>query len=325
MSNILACDFGEHCQSEIDPGRNAASGDNVAILDNPCCFNDSAKLRQCGAVIRSSSGVTFSTRKLAEIKAIDTLIVVGGDGARDAMHCADTLALINAGNLMARRLCSVCTGAFLLAGAGILDGIAATTHWRHAALFARNFPKVRSKPDRIFIQQGRIWTSAGVSAGIDLALALIAEDLGEARAKEVAREMVVYYRRPGGQSQFSAMLELNSPAHRFSGLLEQVRQHLDQRWTVERLAEAAHMSPRHFSRTFTEITGLSPAKAVERMRLEAARERVEDSVEPIEAVAAKTGFGDAERMRRAFVQTYGVPPQSLRRRAQHADSVMRQS
>ena len=242
-------------------------------------------------------------------------MVAGGLGARTAMTCDQTLQSLREANQRARRLCSVCSGAFILAAAGLLDGLSATTHWRAAPDFARKFPKVQTRADRIYVRQGRVWTSAGVSAGIDLALALTAEDLGEEIAKRTAREMVVYYRRPGAESQFSALLEMGSPDHRFSALLNKVRARLDGRWTVETLAEEVCMSPRHFSRAFAAATGLSPAKAAERLRLEAARERVEAGVEPIEIVAAKAGFGDPERMRRAFVQTFGVPPQGLRRQA----------
>ena len=264
---------------------------------------------------RASSGVELPVAALAGVESIDTLIVVGGEGARSAMACDTTLAAVREADARARRLCSVCSGAFILAAAGLLDGLSATTHWRAAPAFARRFPQVQTRADRIYIRQGRIWTSAGVSAGVDLTLAWAGEDLGEEVAKRAAREMGVYYRRPGGQSQFSTLLELDSPDHRFASLLEKVRGRLDRRWTVEKLAEEACMSPRHFSRAFAAATGLSPAKAVERLRLEVARERVEAGVEPIEIIAEKVGFGDPERMRRAFVQTFGVPPQGLRRQA----------
>ncbi len=265
--------------------------------------------------VRASSGIELAVEALAGVESIDTLMVAGGVGTRTAMACDRTLHSLRDANQRARRLCSVCSGAFILAAAGLLDGLSATTHWRSAASFAQKFPKVQTRADRIYVRQGRVWTSAGVSAGIDLALALTAEDLGEEIARRTAREMVVYYRRPGAQSQFSALLEMDSPDHRFSALLDTVRARLDRRWTVETLAEEVCMSPRHFSRAFAAATGLSPAKAVERLRLEAARERVEAGVEPIEFVAAKVGFGDPERMRRAFVQTFGVPPQGLRRQA----------
>jgi transcriptional regulator GlxA family with amidase domain len=264
---------------------------------------------------RASSGVELAVEALSGVETIDTLMVAGGLGTRTAMACDRTLQSLREANRRARRLCSVCSGAFVLAAAGLLDGLSVTTHWRNAASFARSFPKVQMRADRIYVRQGRVWTSAGVSAGIDLALALTAEDLGDEIAKRTAREMVVYYRRPGAQSQFSALLDMDSPDHRFSALLDAVRSRLDHRWTVETLADEMCMSPRHFSRAFAAATGMSPAKAVERLRLEAARERVEAGVEPIEIVAAKAGFGDPERMRRAFVQTFGLPPQGLRRQA----------
>lgn len=264
---------------------------------------------------RASVGVALDIEALSSVETIDTLIVAGGLGTGSAMVCEGTLQAIREANQRARRLCSVCTGSFLLAAAGLLDGLSATTHWECAPDFARRFPEVRTKADRIYVRQGRVWTSAGVSAGIDLALALIAEDLGEEIARQTARAMVVYYRRPGGQSQFSTLLEHSSPDHRFSDLLDKVRRRLDFHWTVEALAREAHMSQRQFSRAFGAATGLSPAKAVERLRIEAARERIEAGVEPIEVVAVKAGFGDSHRMRRAFIQSFGVPPQSLRRQA----------
>jgi transcriptional regulator GlxA family with amidase domain len=160
-----------------------------------------------------------------------------------------------------------------------------------------------------------LWTSAGITAGIDLALALIAEDLGEAVAKHAAQQLVVYYRRPGGQSQFSALLEADRPGSRFSPLLAWARERLKERLPVERLAERVAMSPRHFARAFAADTGMTPAKAIERLRLEASRERVESGSEPIEQIATLTGFGDPERMRRAFLRAFGQPPQALRRTA----------
>jgi transcriptional regulator GlxA family with amidase domain len=269
--------------------------------------------------VRSSCGIELAVEAIKGVEGVDTLIVAGGHGAQAAMACDETLRLIGEAKEGARRLCSVCTGAFVLAAAGALDGLAATTHWRASGTFARRFPRVETRADRIYVRQGRIWTSAGISAGIDLALALVAEDLGEETARRVAREMVVYFRRPGGQSQFSALLEIDSPDHRFAVLLEKVRSRLDRRWTVEALAEEAGMSPRHFSRAFVAATGLSPAKAVERLRVEVARERVESGAEPIEAIARKAGFDDPERMRRAFVAAFGVPPQGLRRQARAQD------
>ena len=177
---------------------------------------------------------------------------------------------------------------------------------------------MRLEPDRIFIRDGAVWSSAGITAGIDLALAMIAEDLGEAIAAKTARQLVVYRRRPGGQSQFSALLEMERPDGRFAPLLGWARERLGEPMSVERLAERAAMSPRNFARRFAAETGVTPARAVERLRVEAARERVEGSWLPIDAIAGETGFGDPERMRRAFLRAFGQPPQALRRAARSA-------
>lgn len=266
-----------------------------------------------GGPIRSSSGVSLETGAADDAPLIDTLIVVGGNGSREAMRDTANLAFLRQAASTVRRLCSVCSGAFLLAGAGVLDGRRATTHWRRAGLLARLFPAVKVEPDRIHIRDGHVWTSAGITAGIDLALALISDDLGEDLARRVAQDMVVYYRRPGGQSQFSALAELGGDSTQFAPLLDWIRAHLDQRLTVEVLAAQAAMSPRNFSRAFTREMGMSPARVVERLRLEVARDRVENSPAPIEDVAAALGFHDPERMRRAFLRAFGQPPQAMRR------------
>lgn len=266
-----------------------------------------------GGPIRSSSGVSLETGAADDAPLIDTLVVVGGNGSREAMRDTANLAFLRQAASTVRRLCSVCSGAFLLAGAGVLDGRRATTHWRRAGLLARLFPAVKVEPDRIHIRDGHVWTSAGITAGIDLALALISDDLGEDLARRVAQDMVVYYRRPGGQSQFSALAELGGDSTQFAPLLDWIRAHLDQRLTVEVLAAQAAMSPRNFSRACTREMGMSPARVVERLRLEVARDRVENSPAPIEEVAAALGFHDPERMRRAFLRAFGQPPQAMRR------------
>jgi transcriptional regulator GlxA family with amidase domain len=202
-----------------------------------------------------------------------------------------------------------------LNNAGLLDGRRATTHWARAAEFARAYPRVRVEPDRIFIRDSDVWTSAGITAGIDLALALIADDLGEPAAKHAAQQLVVYHRRPGGQSQFSALLEADRRGSRFSPALAWARERLGERLSVERLADRAAMSSRHFARAFAAETGMTSAEAIERLRLEAARERVESSAEPIEGIALHAGFRDPERMRRAFLRAFGQPPQAMRRHA----------
>jgi len=269
--------------------------------------------RTAGAVA-SSSGAELTAAALSD-EPLDTLIVVGGWGTREASTCTETLFYVRAAAGRVRRTASVCSGAFILAAAGLLDGRRATTHWSRAAEFARAYPRVRVEPDRIFIRDGALWTSAGITAGIDLALALIAEDLGEAIAKRAAQQLVVYYRRPGGQSQFSALLEADRPGSRFSPLLAWARERLDEPLPVARLAERVAMSPRNFARAFAAETSMTPAKAIERLRLEASRERVESGSEPIEQVAARNGFRDPERMRRAYLRAFGQPPQALRRAA----------
>ncbi len=268
---------------------------------------------KAGAV-RSSSGIEVNARSFARTKP-DMLIVAGGEGVRTAAACKATLAFVRGVAARGNRVASVCSGTYILAEAGLLEGKRATTHWRQTRHFLAKYPKVRLEADRIYVQDGNIWSSAGITAGIDLALAMIADEFGEEIAQETARQLVVYHRRSGGQSQFSALLELKSPSGRFKPLLAWAREHLDQDLSVERLADEANMSPRHFSRSFTAETGISPSKAVERLRIEVARTRVQVGHEPIEIIAQASGFGDAERMRRAFMRTFGHPPQSLRRAA----------
>jgi len=265
-------------------------------------------------LVTSSSRAAMAAEALAD-HPLDTLIVAGGDGTRTAIVQSALLDWIRAASSQARRTASVCSGAFLLAEAGLLDGRRATTHWQRCPDFARRYSLVRMEPDRIFVRDGDVWTSAGITAGIDLALALIAEDVGEPIARAVAQQLVVYHRRPGGQSQFSALIEMGGQGGRFAVLLDWMRERISEHLPVERLADRAAMSPRHFARAFAAETGLTPAKAVERLRLETARERVESSSEPIDRVAESSGFGDPERMRRAFLRAFGQPPQALRRAA----------
>ena len=291
----------------------------IAVFDTAAreCAMPPYRLRvmaDTGGPVTSSSGAQLMAEPLSD-DPVDTLIVAGGRGTHEASASPETLALIRGASGRARRIASVCTGAFILASAGLLDGRRATTHWSHAAELARVCPQTHVEPDRIFIRDGAIWTSAGVTAGIDLALALVADDLGEGIAKRAAQQLVVYYRRPGGQSQFSALLEVDRPGSRFSPVLSWARERLAERLQVDRLAARAAMSARHFARAFAAETGMTPAKAVERLRLEAARERVESGAEPIESIAAHTGFSDPERMRRAFIRAFGQPPQALRRTA----------
>jgi len=265
--------------------------------------------------VRSSSGAVMVAAPLTDAPALDTLVIAGGEGTREASRDPAVLAYVLAVSSRARRVASVCSGTYILAEAGLLDGKRATTHWSRSAHFARRYPQIRLEPDRIFIRDGSIWSSAGITAGIDLSLALIAEDLGEDIARRTAQQLVVYRQRPGGQSQFSALLELERPGGRFGPLLAWARERLDSVLSVEQLAEQAAMSPRNFTRRFTEETGLTPARAVERLRVEAARDRVEAGADPIDQIALQAGFGDPERMRRAFIRAFGQPPQALRRTA----------
>jgi transcriptional regulator GlxA family with amidase domain len=268
-----------------------------------------------GGAVRSSSGVAMTAEAADASRQFDTLMICGGDGTREASFDAPPLDFVRAAAARAGRVASVCSGAFVLAAAGLLDGRRATTHWSRTADFARRFGQVRLEPDRIFVRDGPVWTSAGITAGIDLALAMIAADLGEDIARRTAQQLVVYRRRPGGQSQFSALLELDRPDARFGALLAWARERLAEPLGVERLADQAAMSPRHFARAFAAETGVTPAKAIERLRIEAARERIESSPDPIDHIAETVGFGDAERMRRAFLRAFGQPPQALRRAA----------
>jgi transcriptional regulator GlxA family with amidase domain len=265
--------------------------------------------------VRSSSGVELLARGLRPATAISTLIVVGGAGVDAASKCDKTLGFVRAMAKRGVRIASVCSGAFILAEAGLLDGRRATTHWLRTRQFLSQYPKVKLEPDQIFVRDGDIWSSAGISAGIDLALAMVAEDFGDEIAKKAARQLVLYHRRSGGQSQFSSLLELKTPSGRFGPLLTWAREHLEAPLTVEALAEQAGMSTRHFARAFIAETGTTPSKAVERLRIEVARQRVQSSSEAIERVAETTGFRDPERMRRAFIRAFGQPPQSLRRAA----------
>src|ERR1700694_4138095 len=265
--------------------------------------------------VRSSSGVELLARGLKPSGPISTLIVAGGEGVEAAAASEKILAFVRAMAKRGVRVASVCSGAFVLAEAGLLDGRRATTHWRRTRDFLAAYPKVKLEPDRIFVRDGNIWSSAGISAGIDLALAMAAEDFGEAIARETARQLVLSERRSGGQSQFSSLLELKRPSGRFGPLLSWAREHLDAPLTVEDLAEQAGMSSRHFTRAFIAETGSTPSKAIARLRIEVARQRVQSSSEAIERVAEATGFRDPERMRRAFIRAFGQPPQSLRRAA----------
>lgn len=248
-------------------------------------------------------------------ESYDTILVAGGVGAREAVPAPSLLAWLHRAASTVRRVGSVCTGAFILAEAGVLDGRRATTHWRHADHLAAGYPEIRVEPDRIYIWDGGIWTSAGVTSGMDMALAMIADDLGRRAALELAKSKVMYMHRPGGQSQFSAELVLQTADEpRLARLQGWMFENLSSSLTVEELAERAAMSPRNFNRVFTRSIGVSPARFVERARVDAARRRLEGSGSSIEAVAHDTGFGNAERMRRSFLRQIGITPSDYRQR-----------
>ena len=282
----------------------------------PGAYRLSVVAKEAGSVL-SSSGIAMGAEAWRD-EACHTLMVAGGEGTRPAAQCAETLAWVRAAASAAQRTASICSGAYVLAEAGMLDGRRATTHWNRSADFARRYPQVRLDPDRIYVRDGPVWTSAGITAGIDMSLALIGDDLGEEIARAVAQQLVVYHRRPGGQSQFSALLEMGGGRGRFAGLLDWMRERLSDPLGVEQLAAQVGMSSRNFSRSFLSETGVTPAKAVERLRLETARERVEGSSEPIDVIAREVGFNDPERMRRAFLRAFGQPPQALRRQSRAA-------
>ena len=262
-------------------------------------------------LVRSSSGVAVLAQPLGDPGRVDTLIVTGAAERSGDVIDASLLAFVQECALRARRVTSICTGAFVLAAAGLLDGHTATTHWEDAHELARCYPRVKVEPDRIYVRSGHIWTSAGVTAGIDLALALVAEDYGEAVARATAQNLVVPLRRLGGQSQFSGMIELQRPEARFAELLHAVRSDLSENHGVEQLAARAGMSTRNFARAFRAETGVSPAKAVERLRCEHARAMLHSKASVKEA-ARLCGFGDIERMRRAFRRTFGTAPAAFK-------------
>lgn len=272
-------------------------------------------LSESGGLVRTSVGMMIETEAFPPEPDFDTVMIAAGTAPTETALTPVLLEFVRKAAGASRRLAAPCTGAFVFAEAGILDGRRATTHWFFARELKTRFPKVKVEEDRIFITDGHVWTSAGMSAGIDLALAMVEDDLGVEIARAVAKKMVVYHRRAGGQSQFSALLELEPKSDRIQSALVYARGHLGTELSVERLAEVAHLSPRQFSRAFRAETGQSPAKAIENLRVEAARLMMEQGQFPADVVARETGFGDRERMRRAFLRAFGQPPQVIRRNA----------
>jgi transcriptional regulator GlxA family with amidase domain len=267
-------------------------------------------LSETGGPVRSSLGMTIETAPLVPSE-IDTLIVGAGIGPPQPTR--GLLDLLRLAEGSARRIAAICNGAFILAEAGLLDGRRATTHWRNARGLQARFPAIKVEEDRIYIIDGAIWTSAGATAGIDLALAMVEKDFGVEMARRVAKALVIYHRRAGGQSQHSVLLEIAPKSDRIQNALSYAQLNLGNAISVEQLADAAHLSPRQFSRTFLAETGRSPAKAVEQLRVEAARLMMEQGRHSMDDVARETGFADRERMRRAFLRAFGQPPQTIRR------------
>lgn len=249
-------------------------------------------------------------------RKIHTLVIVGGNGANISMHDRQFLQRVADLSDRSERVCSVCSGALILAAAGLLDGRRATTHWEDCSHLARDFPRVHVEMDPIYIKDGPVWTSAGITAGTDMALAIVAEDLGQDAALELAQSLVTYMVRPGGQSQFSPALKRQKldRSARFESLHQWMADNLRNDLRVEHLAERENMSVRTFHRLYSSTMGTTPAKAVETIRIEVAREMLETTGTGIKSVASRCGFGDEERMRRAFVRLLGVSPSEYRQR-----------
>lgn len=268
-----------------------------------------------GRSIYASAGVALVADPLPLVEtSVDTLIVAGGDGVDTASVDAVLLDWLRERTSRARRTASICTGAFLLAACGVLDGRCAVTHWLYCAELARRYPAVRVESDPIFLRDDSVWTSAGVTAGIDLALALVEEDLGRTIALAVARYLVVFLKRPGGQAQFSEVLSLQAAEDKFGALHDWIGKHLAEDLSLPVLASQAGMSERSFSRHYAESTGLTPARAVERLRVEGARRLLLDTRLPVKRISQRYGFGSEETMRRSFLRLVSATPQDYRAR-----------
>lgn len=268
-------------------------------------------------LVQTSSGLRLvADRALADVRgSIDTLFVAGGIGAPAVVENGRLIDWVRRIAPRARRVASVCTGAFLLAEAGLLDGRRATTHWSACRLLAERYPKIAVDPDPIFVRDGRVYTSAGVTAGMDLALAMVEEDHGAEVALAVARALVMFLKRPGGQSQFSVALMSQTENHApLRDLRRWILDHPGGDLSVPALARRVAMSPRHFSRLFARHVGMTPAHFVEQVRIETARRRLEESAAGVDVVAETCGFPSAEIMRRAFVRTVHVSPTQYRQR-----------
>lgn len=265
---------------------------------------------ESGGAVMSSQGFSVLTEPLNP-DGYDTVIISGH--MEFELPTLSLLQFVQAASTHSRRIVSLCTGSFVLAEAGLLDGKRATTHWIYAPAFKKRYPDIQLEEDRLFVVDGQIWTGAGMSAGLDLALAMVENDLGSDLARRIARKLIIYQRRGSEQSQLSALLELDPKSDRIQLAMAYARENLTDDLSVEALAEVARLSPRQFSRVFREETGKTPAKAIESLRLEAARVMMETSRHPVEVVAKATGFGDRERMRQAFLRAFGKPPQAMQK------------
>ncbi|MBG7620034.1 GlxA family transcriptional regulator [Herbaspirillum sp. AP02] len=283
---------------------NKVAGEDFYVLRN---------FSVAGGGVRSSLGMAIDTVPAAQADHIDSWMVCGVGNPLESPSSQEERSFLQTTGQRARRIAAICTGGFVLAESGLLASRRATTHWFYARDMQARFPDIQVEDDRIYIVDGPIWTSAGMTAGLDMALAMVGKDLGEEVARGVAHNLVMHQHRSGGQTQHSEMLALAPKTDRIQNALNYARKNLMRPLTVEELAEEANLSPRQFSRVFTAETGLSPSKAVEGLRLEAARLMIEQSRHPLEVIARETGFRDRRHMREVFMRGYGVPPQSMRR------------
>jgi transcriptional regulator GlxA family with amidase domain len=265
--------------------------------------------------VATSAGVTLVAQRLPPVsKPVDTLIIVGGGGVHAVCEDRDLLRWLAARARRARRVASVCTGAFLLGAAGLLEGRRAVTHWADCERLARLFPETRVEMNAIFIRDGDLWSSAGVTAGIDLALAMVEDDIGHAAATTVARDLVVFLKRPGGQAQFSTVLGFQERGRAFDELHGWMAGHLAQDLSIAALARRAGMSERSLIRHYRADMGMTPARAVEKMRVEAACQLLATTRDPVKRIARNCGFGSEETMRRSFFRQMAIAPNDYRER-----------
>lgn len=298
------------------------SGPLQVFVDTKSLFENVVTYRTClasltGGSVKTDTLAELSTRALDEFAGaeIDTLLVCGGPGVHAAAECGELTKRVRQLALRARRFGSVCTGAFLLGKSGLLDGKRVTTHWEACGRLAQQFPRAIVECDPIFVNDGAAWSSAGVTAGIDLALAMVASDYGRKTALQVARSLVTFMVRPGDQSQFSSALalQMSDADGRFGRLHDWIFAHVHEDLSVEMLARQANMELRTFHRQYCASTGMSPAKAVETIRMEAALRLIEEPSVSLSQIAIRCGFRNPERFRRAFIRATGTAPDEYRK------------